>query len=199
VSAAAVSAAAVWVAAPPVPADDTVAASEDSWCTGLTEQNVAELVRNNSVSTGLLLPHSSAYAPQPPALIAAPDTRDEAFYCGAGRQRGWGQWDGPLRAEEGLLRHTHHTHHTHAYQHGRAEGPTTMLRPPYDYYADDDDDSASDLARHRVMAAPRQPRQHHDPLDDWCDLDDSVVLNYGLEWGIGEAMGEFTERPTAVW
>ena len=76
------------------------------------------------------------------------------------------------------------------------DSTNAMFGLPLDDYADDDD-TASDLAR-RLRPAPRQQRRP-DKAEDWCDMDDSVVKGYGVQWGIGEAMGEFGAGSTAVW
>ena len=182
---------AVVVAAPPVVDCERglVAASEDWWATGLTEENVAELVWNDD-SGGLLLPHSGH---------AQPDTQRPN---GGGRQRGglWGgalcegagQWQQQPPLTQPLTQLQRHKH----YQHDQAE-MNAICGLPYDDYADDDD-AASDNLPQRVRAAPRQQRRP-DQVEDWCDMDDSAVKGYGMQWGIGEAMGEFSGGSTAVW
>jgi hypothetical protein len=86
--------------------------------------------------------------------------------------------------------------HAYYYQHSRVEA-SALFGMPFDDYADDDD-TASDFARRRVRAPPRQHRRD-DPVEDWCDMDDSSVQVYGEQWGIAEAMGELGGGSTAVW
>jgi hypothetical protein len=123
-------------------------------------------------------------------------------HCGPGNSSP-GYWEEQWQVEQrrlggGEKRHHHQlppTPQTQQDQHYRQEQAETMAMLGLSYEDDMDDDDPSRCA---WMA----PRQQHSPdkAEDWCEMDESAVKGYEVQWSVGESMGEFSGGSTTlVW
>lgn len=121
-------------------------------------------------------------------------------HCGPGNSS-QGYWEEQWQVEQRRLGGGEKRHHqlpplpqTQQDQHYRQEQAETMAMLGLSYEDDMDDDPSR-----CAWMAPRQQRSP-DKAEDWCEMDESAVKGYEVQWSVGESMGEFSGGSTTlVW